>query len=199
MLRVPAATARRHLERGVVLAVASPAPSGTAIAGKPCMEAIRAELAAERRVLDDLMLRLEHDLATGSHKSLQTTWCELEHRLLSRMDVEEQFLLPLLEPAHRADVTRVRSEHRRIRALAEHVGVTIELHTVQPSDVRELARALNEQARREDSRLYHFAWERTSPTVQHRIAALLRAAGRGAHEAALRTSAGRSESEATTT
>lgn len=199
MLRAHAAPARAHLGRGVALAAASTAPSGTVIAGKLCMEAIRAELTAERHVLDDLVLRLAHDLATGSYKSLQTTWCELEHRLLSRMDVEEQFLLPLLEPAHRADVTRVRSEHRRIRALAEHVGVTIELRTVQLSDVRELAHALNDQAQREDSRLYHFAWEQVSPTVQHRIAALLRAAGRGAHDAALRTSARRSGSETTTT
>jgi hypothetical protein len=156
------------------------------------MEAIRAELAAERRVIEDLLLRLGHDVAAGSHKNLQATWCELEHRLLSRMDVEEQFLLPLLESDHRADVKRVRAEHRHIRDLADHVGAAIELRTIALRDVQELSLALNEQARQEDRKLYHFAWERASAAAQHRIATLLRAAGRFAHAAALRTAANRS-------
>jgi hypothetical protein len=155
------------------------------------MDAIRAELAAERRVLGDLFFRLSHDLATGSYSSLQVAWCELEHRLLSRMDVEDQFILPVLEADHSADVRCVRAEHQRIRRLVEQLDASIELRTVQQSAIRGLFELLADQAEREDRRLYHFVWERASSELQHRVAALLRAALRSAHEAALRTSASR--------
>jgi hypothetical protein len=108
------------------------------------------------------------------------------------MDVEEQFLLPLVEAAHPADVKRVRSEHQRIRALAEHLAAAVELRTVRQSALEELASALTEQSEREDRKLYHFAWEQAPAELQHRIAALFRAALRSAHEAAQRTSANRS-------
>lgn len=169
---------------------------GTPFALRSDMDAIRTELAAERRVLDDLFCHLSHAIDAGRHDVLQLTWCELEHRLLSRMDVEEQFLLPFVEASHQADVRRARVVHQRIRGLVADLGIAIELRTVHQAAVTELIHVLHQQAEREDGKLYQVAFERASVVVQHRMAVMLRAAVRSAHEAALRTSASRSGSHA---
>ena len=155
------------------------------------MDAIRAQLAADHRVLDDLFCRLLRDVSVLSHHDLQQVWCELEHRLLSHMDVEEQFLLPLVAASHHQAVERALAEHVHIRALVCSVGATIELNTAREPVIKELLDALHTHAAEEDRLLYRFACERASVVVQHRMASTLRAAARFAHEAALKTQANR--------
>jgi Hemerythrin HHE cation binding domain len=156
------------------------------------VDPIRAQLAADHRVLDDLFARLLHDLSALSRQDLEVVWCELEHRLLSHMDVEEQFLWPLLEEGHRAAVDRARSDHARIRGSVCGLGASVELHTVREQDIKELMRLLHHHAEREDAFLYRFACERAPASVQCRVATTLRTAAHTAHVAALRTTANRS-------
>jgi hypothetical protein len=164
---------------------------GTSLAAGGVMDAIRSQLATDHRVLDDLVFRLVHDVDASSHRNLQATWCEFEHRLLSHMDVEEQILLPLLEASQRAEVERTRREHTRIRGLVCELGIAIELRTVSQSAIKQLLQVLHAHSEREDRLLYRQAGERSSAAVQHRVAATLRAAARRAHEAATRTTANR--------
>jgi hypothetical protein len=155
------------------------------------MDAIRAQLAAEHRVLDDLFGRLLHNGHVLSHHDLLLVWCELEHRLLSHMDVEEQFLLPLVEASHYRDVERARAEHVRLRELVCTLGAAIELNTAREPAIRELSQLLHAHAEREDRLLYRSACERASVIVQFRMASALRAAARCAHESALKILANR--------
>jgi hemerythrin-like domain-containing protein len=155
------------------------------------VDPIRAQLAADHRVLDDLFARLVHDVSVLSHGDLQIVWCELEHRLLSHMDVEEQVLWPLLEEGHRAALDGARSDHARIRGAVNALGAAVELRTVRESDLKELMRFLHHHAEREDAFLYRFACERAPATVQFRMATTLRTAAHAAHVAALKTTANR--------
>lgn len=158
------------------------------------MDPIRAQLAADHRVLDDLFCRLLRDVTVLAPRDLQTVWCELEHRLLSHMDVEEQFLWPPLEASHRAGVDRAREEHACIRGLVCALGAAVELHSAREHDVKDLIRLLHLHAEREDALLYRFVCERSSALVQYRVATTLRSAARTAHDAALKTTANRSGS-----
>lgn len=160
------------------------------------MDAIRNQLAADHRVLSDLISRLVRDVETSSHRHLQEVWCELERRLLSHMDVEEQFLLPLLELSYAAEVERARAEHGQIRGLVCALGLAIESRAVTQAAIRDLVRLLSAHSEREDQVLYKHAAERSSVAVQHRVAATLRASGRCAHDAAVRTSAHRLDVDA---
>ena len=155
------------------------------------MDAIRTQLAADHRVLDDLFCRLLRDVNALSHHDLHLAWCELEHRLLSHMDVEEQFLLPLVTASHHQAVERARAEHQHIRGLVCALGLAIELDTAQEPAIRELIQTLHGHAEQEDRMLYRFACERASVAVQYRMASTLRSAARYAHESAQKTSANR--------
>jgi hypothetical protein len=126
------------------------------------MDAVRARLAADHRVLDDLISRLVHDVDAASHRHLQTAWCDFEHRLLAHLDVEDRLLLPLLQVSHRVEVARSRAEHFRIRALMSALGSAIELRTVSQSAVKALAHLLHAHTAHEDRFLYCHAAERSS-------------------------------------
>jgi hypothetical protein len=156
------------------------------------MDAIRAQLAADHRVLDDLFCRLLHDASVVPHHDLHAAWCELEHRLLSHMDVEEQFLLPLVAASHRHAVEHAQAEHAHIRGLIGALGIAIELGTAEAPAIRELAQVLHAHAEREDRLLYRSACERASVVVQYRMATTLRTAAQFAHEAAQKTLSNRS-------
>jgi len=160
------------------------------------MDAIRAQLAADHRVLDDLFCRLLRDVNALSHHDLQLAWCELEHRLLSHMDVEEQFLLPLVTASHHQAVERARAEHQQIRERVCTLGFAIELNTAREPAIRELMQILHRHAEQEDRLVYRFACERASVAVQSRMASTLRSAARCAHEAALKMSANRTPAQA---
>ena len=156
------------------------------------MDAIRNQLAADHRVLDDLFRSLLHDVQVLSHHDLQRVWCELEHRLISHMDVEEQLLFPLADASHRGAVTRARTDHVHIRGLVCALGLAIESGTASESAIRELIGTLHAHADREDRALYQFACDQASVAAQYRVAATLRMAARSAHEATVKTLANRS-------
>lgn len=159
------------------------------------MDPIRAQLGADHRILDDLFCRLLHDVGVLSQRDVQSAWSELEHRLLSHLDVEEQCLFPLVEPRHRAELARCQDEHVRIRGLICALGIAIELHHACEPAIRELSHVLHKHAEREDRLLHRLTCERASAAVQYRMAASLRSAARAAHEAAVRTLANRSGSQ----
>jgi hypothetical protein len=155
------------------------------------MDAIRMQLVSDHRMLDDLFCRLLRDVHVLSHHDLKVVWCELEHRLLAHMDVEEQFLLPLVAATHEAAIERALADHVRIRGLVAALGVAIELNAAREPAIEELMQILHIHSEHEDRMLYRFACERASVAVQHRMAMTLRAAGRFAHDSAAKTLANR--------
>jgi hypothetical protein len=155
------------------------------------MDAIRSQLAADHRVLEHLFRHLLHDLVVHNEGDLRATWCELEHRLLSHIDVEEQLLLPVFGVGHHAAAERTRAEHAQIRTLLDDLGAAVELHSLHESAVLRLLQVLDAHIEREDRLIYRFACEVAPDAVQCRLAAALRAAARTAHEAASKALANR--------
>ncbi len=54
---------------------------------------------------------------------------------MRHMEVEERFLLPLIEASERAEVERIRSEHARIRDGVAELGLGIDLHSVREPQI----------------------------------------------------------------
>lgn len=150
------------------------------------MDARRTTHVADHRELNDLFWILRRGIAKASYGDLQSLWHELERRLLSHMDVEEQFLFPLVEVSHYSGVERARAEHVRIRGLVCALGLAVEQRAADEVSVRELLAVVHEHAEREDRLLYRLACERASAAVQLCIAETLRVSVRVAHEAAQR-------------
>jgi hemerythrin len=140
------------------------------------MNPVQAKLDQDHRELGELLLRLAQDARDPSGSALRATWNELERRLLAHLEAEEQYLLPLVEAGHPAQVDCTRSEHAQIRQLVSELGVAIELHAAREPMVSELIRTLDEHAEREDRTLYRFAGEKASVAVQQRITKALREA-----------------------
>ena len=141
------------------------------------MNDVKARLTQDHKELDALLRCLAEDAAAPADCApLLSTWSQLETRLLGHMDAEEQYLLPLIEASHPAEVARTRREHVRIRQMVYELGVAIELHAVRQPAIDALVALLHDHAQREDLILYELAGERASTLLQHRVANLLRAA-----------------------
>ncbi len=153
------------------------------------MNPVRKRLDQDHEELRQLLLRLTQDARDPSGNALRSTWNELERRLLAHLEAEEQYLLPLVEGSHPAQVDCTRSEHAQIRRLVSELGLAIELHAAREPMIGELIRTLDEHAEREDRTLYRFAGDKASMAVQHRIAVMLREAVRFVIAAANRTAA----------
>ena len=140
------------------------------------MNPIQQRLDQDHRELDALLWRLSEDACAPNSGALEATWDDLERRLLAHLEAEEQYLLPLVEARHPAQVECTRSEHEQIRRLVSELGIAIELHAARQPAISELIRVLHEHAEREDRTLYRFAGEKASAAVQRRIVTMLKEA-----------------------
>ena len=139
------------------------------------MNDIKTRLTEDHREIDALLRCLSEDVAAPDCcLPLQSTWCQFESRLLSHMDAEEQYLLPLIAASHPAEAARTRLEHQRIRQAVSELGVAIELHAARQASVDTLVKLLHDHAHREDLILYELAGQRVSTVLQSRIVGLLR-------------------------
>jgi len=153
------------------------------------MNQVRVRLDQDHRELNALLLRLSQDASAPSDEAMRATYSELERRLLTHMDAEEQYLVPLVEASHPAQAQCTRSEHEQIRQLLSELGIAVDLHAVRQPAISELIRVLHEHAEREDRTLYRFAGDKASVAVQHRIVTRLKEAAQFAVAAANRAAA----------
>jgi hemerythrin-like domain-containing protein len=149
------------------------------------MNPTHARLDQDHRDIETLLDGLAHQAATSS-PALRATFNQLEQRLMTHMELEEQYLLPLVEASHHAEAERTRLEHDRIRQLISELGLAMELRTAREHQVRDLIQVLREHADREDFTIYRLAGDLASTAVEHRLATLLRGASRSALAAAKR-------------
>jgi hypothetical protein len=143
------------------------------------MNQVAVRLLKDHEELEQLLRRLAQD-AAGSAAELASTWNALESRLIRHMEVEERFLLPLIEAGNPAEVERTRQEHAHIRDLLVELGVGIDLHTVREHDIQQLIELLRNHAAHEDVELYRLSGDKASVAVEHSIAESLRTALRSA-------------------
>jgi hypothetical protein len=81
---------------------------------------------------------------------------------------EEQFIFPLLGPAH-PDVQRALDDHRTIRTLVAALAAETESGAVTPEHLVELAVALEAHIRFEERELFEEVQRRTDPSILERV------------------------------
>jgi Hemerythrin HHE cation binding domain len=139
---------------------------------------VRTKLVHDHETLDALLVQLAEEAQDSDRPALQTTWNELESRLIAHINAEERFLLPLIEGDHPGEVAQTLREHCEIRDLIAELGLAIELHTAREPDIRRLVDLLRAHAKHEEAALYILAGDKASTTVEHSISSTLKAAVR---------------------
>ncbi len=140
------------------------------------MNPVAAKLRKDHDELERLLQRLADAAAAAAPAELSASWSALEGRLIRHMEVEERFLLPLIEASDPLEVERIRREHTQIRDLLVELGVAVDLHTAREQNILQLIELLRTHAAHEDAALYALAGDKASSAVQHSISAALKSA-----------------------
>jgi Hemerythrin HHE cation binding domain len=143
------------------------------------MNPIGSRLLKDHAELEEQLQRLA-EAASASSPELAAIWNVLEGRLMRHMEVEERFLLPLIEASEGAEVERIRSEHARIRDGVAELGLGIDLHSVREPQIAELLRLLRAHAAHENQALYRSSGDKASTAVHHSISEALKSVMRPA-------------------
>jgi hypothetical protein len=183
----PAANAARTLQflrANRALGSIRPQNEGTSARHAACdganMNPVRTRLNRDHQELEALLELLSQAADTCNREALATAWAELEPRLIAHMQAEEQYLLPLLEASHPAEVRRTLLEHGQIRDAIAELGVAVELHAVRKSDIQAMVERLRAHAKQEDEELYVLAGDKASGAVEHGVLTTLKAVVRSA-------------------
>lgn len=119
--------------------------------------------------LRELLSRLLAAMAANARDDVRTLWNELDHGLLSHMEAEERFVLPVFARLDPEEARALLREHGKIREQLLLLGVAVDLHYVRYEASRELATLLERHASREGSLLYRWAEEGLAPELVARL------------------------------
>jgi hemerythrin-like domain-containing protein len=103
---------------------------------------------------------------------LSQCWTEFEASLRVHLDTEERCIFPEVASAHRPEVEELRAEHRHIRNALTELGLAVELHTLRKASVDELLAFLSRHAARENSSLYDWLEQASSPGPRRGLLAM---------------------------
>jgi hypothetical protein len=88
---------------------------------------------------------------------VRALWDELDHGLLSHMDAEERFVLPVFAHVDRDEALALIREHGLIREQLLELGVAVDLHYIRFERSQEFIEMLRHHAGREENVMYHWA------------------------------------------
>jgi hemerythrin-like domain-containing protein len=137
-------------------------------------------LAHDHARLERLFVELSNAVEGADQPTLAGVWTDFEHGLLTHLEAEERYLLPLVEPAHPEEAGTLRREHARIRALILDLGVRTDLHILRQEAAAELLDLLRRHAEWEDRTLYPWAEAIIDDASRRSLIELLRAPRRAA-------------------
>jgi hypothetical protein len=142
----------------------------------------RVLLEIDHRHIDELFDDLRVRMRCNDNVESLAAWQRAEDALLAHMNVEEMFVVPLIEDRERADAGKIRCEHAEIRRALGELGMAFELHTARYEEVEPFLEKVHEHAAREEA-LYAYA-ERDLPasTTRSIVGRLERAAGIRQHK-----------------
>lgn len=116
-----------------------------------------ARLHAHHVRLDHLFDELLEAYEGGDWDDVRVVWTRFESELRQHMEIEEQFVLPVLARVSEGVAAALRSEHDEIRSLLGSLGVGVDLHMVKDEVAGDLVAKLREHAAREDLLAYRVA------------------------------------------
>jgi hypothetical protein len=144
-------------------------------------------LQTDHRDIDDRLARIVMLLRADDRPAALRAWRSLEEAMLAHLDVEEMYVLPLLEETDVNEVRGLRAEHDAFRRMLGELGLAFELHTIRAEMFDAFAERLDAHAEREESLLYRNAESRMQVSVARQIVRRLRGAlGRSREQRASR-------------
>ena len=173
----PRATSRtrpvRGLAREVLYAEVMVAPSTYGRAVSPETTALAPLLLADHEMLRTRLEGLLSAFHAGPGDEAAKLWFEFDRELQAHFDLEEQYVLPDLDPVAPAEAAALREEHADLRRRLERLGTGVDLHLTREEAVAEFADALAAHTQREQVVLHAFAERHLSERDQAAIRALL--------------------------
>lgn len=125
-------------------------------------------VAAERHV--ELVAGFEnllHAPSTDEPHALAMRWRLLDAALRDHMMVEEDLIIPAYQLTAPEEGDELRTEHAKLRALLEEIGIDVREHGIHSERLRHLLELLRTHAAREDASMYPWA-EANLPLVVRR-------------------------------
>jgi len=118
-----------------------------------------------------LLPRLLEAMAANARDDVAALWRELDHGLLTHMDAEERFILPVFAHVDRTEALDLLRQHGQIREQLLELGVAVDLHYLRFERSEEFLQILLTHAAREERLLYHWADDRLAPGVLEAVRA----------------------------
>jgi len=119
--------------------------------------------------LRELLGRLLAAMEANAQDDVRALWNELDHGLLSHMEAEERFVLPVFAHVDPEEARALLREHGQIREQLLQLGVAVDLHSVRYHSSRDFATLLERHAGREETLMYRWADERLAPETIARV------------------------------
>ncbi len=99
--------------------------------------------------------------------ALARRWRMLDDALRDHMEAEEDLIIPAYQLTDPEEGDQLRTEHAKIRALLDEIGIDVRQHGVHAKRLRQLVELLRVHSEREEAAMYAWA-ERNLPLVGRR-------------------------------
>lgn len=119
--------------------------------------------------LRDLLARVLAAMAADARDDVALLWTELDRGLLSHMEAEERFVLPVFAHVDPDEARSLLREHGLLREQLLQLGVAVDLHCARYECSEEFAALLERHAAREERLLYRWADQRLEPPTIARL------------------------------
>ena len=119
--------------------------------------------------LRELLGRVLGAMEANAQDDVRTLWNELDHGLLSHMEAEERFVLPVFAHVDPDETRALLREHGLIREQLLELGIAVDLHSARYHSSHEFAALLDRHGGREETLLYRWADERLAPETIARV------------------------------
>ena len=128
-------------------------------------------LSRDHRELDRLFEELHAALRADARDDALRLWTSFEDGLCRHMNIEEQYVLPLLQRRHPRETQALLKEHDDLRTGLAELGVGVDLHEVGAQTVADFVERLRRHAQREEALAYRFAEESLPASERQRVSA----------------------------
>ena len=135
----------------------------------------RVVLENDHAALDTMLCQLADQVRADDRTLAPATWERLESAVLTHMNVEEMFIIPLLAAEDPQAADGLVRTHTELRAMLGEIGLAFELHTLRAEAVDRFCEKLRAHAATEGELLYPFAERRLPVSTVRSLLSRLRA------------------------
>ncbi|MFT3698624.1 MAG: hemerythrin domain-containing protein [Kofleriaceae bacterium] len=119
--------------------------------------------------LRELLAQVIAAMEANERTNVDELWTKLDHGLLTHMEAEERFVLPVFAHVDPSEARELLREHGLLREELLELGIAVDLHCVRCDRSRDFADILMRHAAREEALLYRWAEQHLQPTLIDKI------------------------------